>query len=199
MAPPREPCILELRIHGWTEEKLASQIIVALSVVLLSTVGQIEERTHARTGQFIEEASRKADLDDLESSCIAGSREEKRYWLIGEQGVVYVLGLKAPILGLDYAGEFLLFHRSKVVRLHHRRTYDWAAVATLLTTWDPDEPGMFADGQRSFLSLVIESCRGSFYQSDTFWTLADRPVHEQRAATTIKGVILSLDAATRLP
>jgi hypothetical protein len=178
---------------------LPVQIIVALTVVLLSTVGQLEERTHARTGQFIEQAQREADLDGLEVSCVAGAREEKRYWLIGEQGVVYMLDLKAPTLDLDYGGEFLLFHRSKVVRLHHRRTYDWAAVAELLAKWDADESGMFASGQRSFLSLVIESCRGSFYQSDTFWDLADRPVREQRAATSIKGIILSLDAPTRIP
>ena len=52
------------------------QTILALSVVLFSTVGQLEERTHARTGQFIEQALRDADLEGLEVSCVAGVREE---------------------------------------------------------------------------------------------------------------------------
>ena len=178
---------------------MTAQLILAMSVTLLSTVGQLEERTHERTGEFIEQAVQATGLDELSTYCISGSREEKRYWLIGEDGAVYMLRLQAPALENEIGGEFFLFHNSNVDRLHQRRRYDWSMVASMLTSWDPTESGMFAHGQRSFLSLVIESCRGSFYRTDTFWGLAQRPRHEQRAATTIKGVILSLDTAVRLP
>lgn len=191
---------------------------ILLAGVLLLAGGEsdLAYRESRLVGCFLGSAAASSSLRPLLDECNPESREERRFWLVGPKGAVYLLRLLAPTIDRPLDGQLYLYSRHHWIRdsgTPRERSYcdllgidviqesseignelalDWPWVAARVADWRSIQAEAFGRGRRSYLTLVGEGCVEGAYSNEMIETAAWQPEEQERAAVALRGLILSL-------
>ena len=202
---------------------MLAALILAGSSLLASSPQDAAIREARLMSCFIDAATGDAALRPLIDSCSAGSREERRFWLVGPRGAVYLLRLQGPTVDRPLDGELFLFrdHRwlddaetprdgafcdllgldvvAEADRLGVALELDWSGVVEQIDDWQSIDAVAVGRGKRSLLKIVGEGCLRGVYDADVVATEVWQPSDMQRAATAVRGLILGIGAGEWAP